>query len=106
MTRELQAAAQPEAAFLKDEVVFLCLAGQTALHIAAANQNTMLVKALLKRGANASTARATGHFFRRNSQNLFYFGTCLISPLAAVGGNQQSGEGIWGSLTLDPIQSG
>ncbi|RLV98991.1 hypothetical protein DV515_00010132 [Chloebia gouldiae] len=68
--------------------------GQTALHIAAANQNTMLVKALLKRGANASTARATGHFFRRSSQNLFYFGTALTSPLAAMGGIQQSGEHV------------
>lgn len=95
---ELQAADQPEVAFLKDKVLFLCLAGQTALHIAAANQNTMLVKALLKRGANASTARATGHFFRRSSQNLFYFGTALTSPLVAIGGNQQSGEGTWGAL--------
>ncbi|KAL2311229.1 hypothetical protein Nmel_002922 [Mimus melanotis] len=68
--------------------------GQTALHIAAANQNTTLVKALLKRGANASTARATGHFFRRSSQNLFYFGTALTSPLAALGGSQQSGEHV------------
>ncbi|XP_005038445.1 PREDICTED: transient receptor potential cation channel subfamily V member 5 isoform X1 [Ficedula albicollis] len=68
--------------------------GQTALHIAAANQNITLVKALLKRGANASTARATGHFFRRSSQNLFYFGTALTSPLAALGGNQQSGEHV------------
>lgn len=89
-----RAATHAETAFLKDEVLFLCLAGQTALHIAAANQNTMLVKALLKRGANASTARATGHFFRRSSQNLFYFGTALTSPFAAIGGNQKSGGGI------------
>lgn len=72
--------------------------GQTALHIAAANQNTTLVKALLKRGANASTARATGHFFRRSSQNLFYFGTALTCPLAALEGSQQSSEGEWGGL--------
>ena len=72
--------------------LFLCLTGQTALHIAAVNQNVSLVKALLERGANACTAQATGHFFRRSSKNLLYFGTALSSPFAAMGGNQQSEE--------------
>ncbi|XP_057271911.1 transient receptor potential cation channel subfamily V member 6-like isoform X3 [Pezoporus wallicus] len=62
--------------------------GQTALHIAAVNQNIILVKALLKRGANACTARATGHFFRRRSQNLFYFGEHVLSFAACVGNEE------------------
>lgn len=94
MKCELQATDQPEVAFLEGKVLFLCLTGQTALHIAAVNQNITLVKALLKRGANACTGQATGHFFRRSSQNLLYFGTFLSSPLAAMGGNLQSDEGI------------
>ncbi|XP_052561310.1 transient receptor potential cation channel subfamily V member 6-like isoform X2 [Tympanuchus pallidicinctus] len=55
--------------------------GQTALHIAAVNQNITLVKALLKRGANICTAQATGHFFRRSSQNLLYFGNTILHIL-------------------------
>lgn len=94
MKCELQTTDQPEVTFLEGKVLVLCLTGQTALHIAAVNQNITLVKALLKRGANACTARATGHFFRRSSQNLLYFGTALSSCLAAMGGNQQSDEGI------------
>uniref|UniRef100_A0A8V5FQ99 Transient receptor potential cation channel subfamily V member 6 n=1 Tax=Melopsittacus undulatus TaxID=13146 RepID=A0A8V5FQ99_MELUD len=62
--------------------------GQTALHIAAVNQNIILVKALLKRGANACTARATGHFFRRRSQNLLYFGEHVLSFAACVGNEE------------------
>ncbi|XP_054662397.1 transient receptor potential cation channel subfamily V member 5 isoform X3 [Grus americana] len=62
--------------------------GQTALHIAAVNQNIALVKALLKKGANASTAQATGHFFRRSSQNLLYFGEHVLSFAACVGNEE------------------
>ncbi|XP_025968684.1 transient receptor potential cation channel subfamily V member 6-like isoform X3 [Dromaius novaehollandiae] len=62
--------------------------GQTALHIAAVNQNITLVKALLKRGANACMARATGQFFRRNSQNLLYFGEHVLSFAACVGNEE------------------
>lgn len=98
MKYELQATDQPQAAFLEVKVLFLCLTGQTALHIAAVNQNVTLVKALLKRGANACTARATGHFFRCSSQNLLYFGTALSFSLAVMGGNWQSDEGISGRL--------
>mgnify|MGYP001853966514 CR=1 FL=1 len=61
--RELQAANQPEVSCLEDRVLYLCFTGQTALHIAAVNQNITLVKALLKRGANTCTAQA-----RRSNQ--------------------------------------
>uniref|UniRef100_A0A8B9VGI4 Transient receptor potential cation channel subfamily V member 6 n=1 Tax=Anas zonorhyncha TaxID=75864 RepID=A0A8B9VGI4_9AVES len=69
-------------------VLFLCFTGQTALHIAAVNQNIALVKALLKRGANICTAQATGHFFRRSSQNLLYFGEHVLSFAACVGNEE------------------
>ncbi|XP_066861207.1 transient receptor potential cation channel subfamily V member 6-like isoform X3 [Anser cygnoides] len=62
--------------------------GQTALHIAAVNQNITLVKALLKKGANICTAQATGHFFRRSSQNLLYFGEHVLSFAACVGNEE------------------
>ncbi|XP_071670995.1 transient receptor potential cation channel subfamily V member 6-like isoform X3 [Patagioenas fasciata] len=62
--------------------------GQTALHIAAVNQNVTLVKALLKRGANACTARATGNFFRHRSQSLLYFGEHVLSFAACVGNEE------------------
>lgn len=81
---ELQAADQPEVNFLEDKVLYLCFTGQTALHIAAVNQNITLVKALLKRGANICTAQATGHFFRRSSQNLLYFGTSFSFLLSLL----------------------
>jgi len=90
---ELQAANQPEVSCLEDRVLYLCFTGQTALHIAAVNQNITLVKALLKRGANTCTAQATGHFFRRSSQNLLYFGTSFSSLLVARRSNQKSHEG-------------
>ncbi|XP_064884973.1 transient receptor potential cation channel subfamily V member 5 isoform X3 [Columba livia] len=62
--------------------------GQTALHIAAVNQNVTLVKALLKRGANACTARATGNFFKHRSQSLLYFGEHVLSFAACVGNEE------------------
>lgn len=80
-----EATEQAETAFLEGKGLFLCPTGQTALHIAAVNQNVTLVKALLKRGANACTARATGNFFRHRSQSLLYFGTALSSPLVCYG---------------------
>ncbi|KAM3843571.1 transient receptor potential cation channel subfamily V member 6-like [Vipera latastei] len=62
--------------------------GQTALHIAAVNQNVHLVKCLLKKRAHISTPRATGHFFRRNSSHRSYFGEHVLSFAASVGNEE------------------
>ncbi|XP_070791488.1 transient receptor potential cation channel subfamily V member 6-like [Pituophis catenifer annectens] len=62
--------------------------GQTALHIAAVNQNVHLVQCLLKKRAHISTPRATGHFFRRNSSHRSYFGEHVLSFAACVGNEE------------------
>ncbi|GCC41822.1 hypothetical protein chiPu_0025605, partial [Chiloscyllium punctatum] len=47
--------------------------GETPLHIAVVNQDTHSVKAMISRGADVSTPRATGTYYRRDPQNLLYF---------------------------------
>uniref|UniRef100_F7F3I4 Transient receptor potential cation channel subfamily V member 6 n=1 Tax=Ornithorhynchus anatinus TaxID=9258 RepID=F7F3I4_ORNAN len=72
---------------LLDSTCDLRQRGQTALHVAAVNQNGPLVRALLARGAHVS-ARATGYAFRRSPHNLIYFGEHPLSFAACVGSEE------------------
>ncbi|XP_073540909.1 transient receptor potential cation channel subfamily V member 6-like [Phyllobates terribilis] len=85
--------------------------GQTALHIAAVNQNMNLVAALIRRGADVSSPRATGSFFALSHKNLFYFGEHILTFAACVGdieivkmlldhGANLQAKDSWGNTTL------
>ncbi|XP_007441065.1 transient receptor potential cation channel subfamily V member 6-like, partial [Python bivittatus] len=73
---------------INEKITSALYEGETALHIAAVNQNVHLVKCLLKKGAHISIPRATGHFFRRNSSNPFYFGEHVLSFAACMGNEE------------------
>ncbi|XP_078082097.1 transient receptor potential cation channel subfamily V member 6-like isoform X2 [Mustelus asterias] len=62
--------------------------GQTALHIAVANDNFDLIKELVNRGADLASPRATGVFFRRNENNIIYYGEHVLSFAACVGNKE------------------
>ncbi|XP_029436989.1 transient receptor potential cation channel subfamily V member 6-like [Rhinatrema bivittatum] len=70
---------------VNEPMTFELYEGQTALHIAAVNQNLNLVMELVSRGADVSSPRATGTFFRYSPDNLIYFGEHILSFAACVG---------------------
>ncbi|XP_029437647.1 transient receptor potential cation channel subfamily V member 6-like [Rhinatrema bivittatum] len=70
---------------INEPMTFELYEGQTALHIAAVNQNLNLVKELVSRGADVSSPRATGTFFRYSPDNLIYFGEHILSFAACMG---------------------
>nr|XP_061789292.1 transient receptor potential cation channel subfamily V member 5-like [Nerophis lumbriciformis] len=61
--------------------------GVTPLHIAVVNQNFYLAHHLVSRGADVSTPRVTGLYFRKRIGGLIYYGEHILS-FAACAGNE------------------
>ncbi|XP_056331788.1 LOW QUALITY PROTEIN: transient receptor potential cation channel subfamily V member 6 [Danio aesculapii] len=59
--------------------------GLTALHIAVINQNPNLIWEMIKRGADVTTPRVTGMYFRKRREGLFYYGEHILAFAACVG---------------------